>query len=71
MIRLAATTSPVDLAWAAFDEAAIRFHRAYAIAPLFDAPEDRTRRQGEAVEVLRLWEEWRELFLGDEPGDVA
>jgi len=74
MIRLAATTAPVDLAWTAFDDAAIRLNRMYATAPLskqFDDSENRKRRQDAAINVLRLWEEWRELFLGDEPGDAA
>ncbi len=72
MIRLAATTAPVDLAWAAFDAAALRLNLVYRTVDLrTDTPTDRAKRMALAIETTRLWNEWRELFLGDEPGDVA
>ncbi|KQO13256.1 hypothetical protein [Sphingomonas sp. Leaf242] len=72
MIRLATTTSPVDLAWAAFDAAALRFHYMYRHIDLTtDTPADSAARQRLAGETARLWDEWRKLFLGDDPGDAA
>ena len=66
MIRLAAATSPVDLAWAAFDAAALRFHYMYRHVDLTtDTPADSAVRQRLAGETARLWNEWRELFLSD------
>ena len=69
MIHLAATTSPVDLAWAAFDAAALRFQYMYRDIDLTtDTPADSAVRQRLAGETARLWDEWRTLFLGDETG---
>ncbi|MGA1800216.1 hypothetical protein VH567_15705 [Sphingomonas sp. 4RDLI-65] len=72
MIRLAATTPPVDLAWAAFDAAALRFQHMYRHIDLAtDTPADSAVRQRLAGETARLWDEWRKLFLGDDPGSAA
>ena len=72
MIRLAATTAPVDLAWAAFDAAALRLNHIYRTVDLLtDTPADRTQRMTLAMEAAQLWNEWRDMFLSDEPGDAA
>ena len=74
MIRLASSQTPVEAAWAAFDAAAIRFHRMYAKADnLHDTDGDRATRMAAAQEVARLWEEWRALYLteGAEPRPAA
>lgn len=72
MIRLAADNSPVEVAWAAFDAAAIRFHRMYATRdPMHDSAEHRAERMALAQDVAKLWDEWRALFLGDEPRPAA
>ena len=69
MMHVVVSNSPVEAAWAAFDAAAIGFHRMYGVAdPLFDSAADRARRMYAAEEVVRLWDEWRTLFLG-ESGD--
>lgn len=72
MIRLAARNTPVDAAWAAFDEAAIGLSRLYRMADATTetaaAREDRMKR---CAEVVRLWDAWRALFLSDEPEDAA
>jgi hypothetical protein len=66
MIRLAAATSPVDLAWAAFDAKALRLNHIYRTVDLLtDAPADRAQRMKLAIETAQLWDEWRKLFLGD------
>lgn len=67
-LTLAASNSPVEAAWAAFDTAAIRLHRLYGRDDFtLDTPEQRERRQRAAQEVVRLWDEWQKLFLGDQP----
>jgi len=72
MIRLAAATSSVDLAWAAFDAAALRLNYLYRLVDLTtDTPADRAQRMKLAGETARLWDEWRKLFLGEESGDAA
>jgi hypothetical protein len=72
MIRLAAATSPVDLAWAAFDAAALRLNHLYRLVDLTtDTPADRAQRMKLAGETARLWDEWRKLFLSDGPEDAA
>lgn len=73
MIHVVASNSPVEVAWAAFDTAAIRFHRMYAQADATqDTDTDRARRMAAAQDVARLWDEWRKLFLGDdEPRPAA
>lgn len=73
-IQLAASNSPVDVAWLAFDRAALRMHRLYANASSVpDTPEERERRMQAGQEVVRLWDEWRTLYLrdGDEPRPAA
>jgi hypothetical protein len=72
MIRLAAATPAVDLAWAAFDSAALRLNHLYRICDLTtDTPADRADRMKLAAETAHLWDEWRNLFLSDVPGDAA
>ncbi|QQV76506.1 hypothetical protein H5J25_13735 [Sphingomonas aliaeris] len=67
MIRLAADNTPVEAAWAAFDHAAIVFNRLYRDDNLItDSAEARGRRMKQAEEVLRLWNAWRALYLGDD-----
>jgi hypothetical protein len=68
MIQVVASNAPVDVAWAAFDRAAIRFHRMYSrLDPRFpDDDADRAERMKAAQEVATLWDEWRKLFLGDD-----
>lgn len=70
MVHLASSTSPVDLAWSAFDTAAIRLHRMYSRSDA-DAPEQRAARLELAQEVSKLWDEWRALFTADEPRPAA
>jgi hypothetical protein len=73
MIHVVASNDPVDVAWAAFDRAAIRFHRMYARADIMhDGEADRAERMKAAQEVATLWDEWRKLFIGDdEPRPAA
>lgn len=72
MIRLAAATSPVDLAWAAFDAKALRLNHIYRTVDLLtDTPADRAQRMKLAIETAQLWDEWRKLFLGNDSGDAA
>ncbi len=72
MIRLAAVTSSVDLAWAAFDAKALLLNHIYRTVDLrTDTPADRAQRMKLASETARLWDEWRKLFLGDETGGAA
>lgn len=73
-IRVIASNDPVDAAFAAFDAAAIRFHRMYGKAQIDDSPEERAERMRAGQEVVRLWDEWRELFLsvgGEDPRPAA
>lgn len=67
MIRLAAENSPVEAAWAAFDTAAIAFYRMYGAVAYNrdDAPEMRAARMKAAQDVVRLWDEWRVLFVAE------
>lgn len=68
MIQLAASNSPVDAAWAAFDTAALRLHAMYQDgSPTWDSPAESAARRELAEEVVRLWDEWRTLFVGSEP----
>ncbi len=67
MIRVVASNSPIDAAWAAFDAAAIELNRMYRFPRASEANERRVKAQ----EVLRLWDAWRALFLGDEPRPAA
>jgi len=72
MIRLAAATPPVDLAWSAFDAAALRLNLVYRTVDLrTDTPADRAQRMTLAIETARLWDEWRKLFLGEETEGAA
>lgn len=79
MIQLASSNSPVEVAWAAFDAAALALHCEYAACGAFGSgvravdPDARNRRMLAAQEVVRLWDEWRTLFLASEPfpGDAA
>lgn len=75
MIRVVASNSPAEVAWEAFDAAAIRFHMLYCAAAdsdLDDHPEARAARFKAAQEVSRLWDEFNKLFLGDdEPRPAA
>lgn len=72
-IRLEVSNDPVSVAWAAFDAAAIRLQRYYARAAIDDTPALRAERMAAAQETIRLWKEWRELFLtcDDEPRPAA
>ena len=69
----AAGTLELQKIGAAFDAAAIRFHRMYSRADaLHDGDADRAARMKAAEDVARLWDEWRKLFLGDdEPRPAA
>jgi hypothetical protein len=72
MIHLAATTSPIDLAWAAFDVSMLRLHDLYGtVDQRSDTPADRAHRMALAIETNRLWDDWRKLFLGNEAGEAA
>ncbi|APZ98047.1 hypothetical protein BWQ93_05805 [Sphingopyxis sp. QXT-31] len=69
MIHVAASNSPAEVAWAAFDAAAIRLNRMYAeCAPDWDTPEERAARLSLSLEVVRLWNEFRALLVGDDTG---
>lgn len=68
MLTLAATSTPDEVAWAAFDAAAMTFQRMYQLAdPMTDTEAERARRRAASLEVARLWDEWRTLFLADAP----
>ena len=72
MIRVVASNYPVEVGWAAFHAAAIRFHRIYANADrLHDTDADRARWIKVAQEVARLWDEWCKLFAAAEPRPAA
>ncbi|ALJ15336.1 hypothetical protein [Sphingopyxis macrogoltabida] len=72
MIRLVSESSPVEIAWANFDAAAIRLQLKYQERPLLDTPEKVADRMAAAQEAARLWDEWRALFLApSDPGDAA
>ena len=74
MIQLAVENSRVAVAWAAFDNAAMAFHAMYGVAADMDeedTPEDRLRRMEAAQRVVRLWDEWRTLFLATGPETTA
>jgi len=73
MIQLAATSSPVEVAWAAFDAAAIRLNAIYADASTdWDSPAEHRERFELAMETVRLWKAFSDLFLADEtPGSAA
>ena len=73
MIRLAIENTPASVAWAAFDAAAIRYHRGYAaVGESTDTEEARARRMKDAEELVRLWDEWRALFDAEnEPKPAA
>lgn len=67
MIQLAASNSPVDAAWAAYDAAAIRLHVMHqraAKAP--DTMAGLAERRRLAIEVARLWKEFETLFNADD-----
>jgi len=72
MMHLAFEQSPVDAAWAAFDAAAIRLNRMYAeCSPDWDTPEETTARRELSIEVVRLWNEFRTLLVGQDPRPAA
>ena len=75
MIRLAVENSPTDVAWRAFDKAALALHQRYAADACRSSgmsPPERTARMRAAQEVVRLWDEWRALFLAaDTMGGAA
>lgn len=73
MIRLAASNSPVEAAWAAFDDAAIELHRLYRAAErLPETAAARAYRMERSIRVVKLWDAWRALFLGaTEPGKAG
>jgi TorA maturation chaperone TorD len=65
MIRLVAERGPVDIAWDAFDAAAIMLNRMYAeVDPKSDTADERAARCEAAQQVAHLWQEWQALFLG-------
>ncbi len=66
MIRVVASNDPVDIAWTAFDAAALKLHRMYS-NPASGASSS-AERMAKAQEVVRLWDEWRKLFLDGEDG---
>ena len=67
MIHIAASNSPVEIAWAAFDAAAIRLNELYARADgVPDTPAERKARYDLSLEVVRLWNEFRILLVGDD-----
>lgn len=66
MIRVAASNSPVEVAWAAYDAAELRRLRLYQqLDVAADTPLARHARMKAAEESARLHEEWRKLFLSD------
>ena len=72
MTVLTSNNSPIDMAWSAFDAAAIELHRMYpGVDPAKDTSAERARRMERAEDVLRLWNAWRALFLGDETRPAA
>jgi len=74
MIRVVASNDPVDVAWAAFDAAAISFHSLYSAAADMDRDDTEVARRARfeaAQDVVRLWDEFLRLSVGDEPRPVA
>lgn len=72
MIHLIHETSPVEVAWAAFDRSMIRLHTFYhRVGQFEDTPSDRANRMKLAQETMRLWEEWRDLFFAENTSDSA
>lgn len=71
-VKLVAENSPVEIAWANFDAAAIRLNLKYQERPLLDTPEKVADRMAAAQDAARLWDEWRALFLASpNPEDAA
>ncbi len=69
MMRLAVENTPAEVAWAAYDAAAIALHALYAAAADMDREDtsaERAARMKAGQEVVRLWDEWRALFLGEQ-----
>lgn len=68
MIRVVASNSPVEAAWAAFDAAALSFHALYGAAAdseREDTAQTRAIRMKAAQEVVGLWDDFRNLYLAD------
>lgn len=62
-----------QVAWAAFDAAALELQAMYARAEA--QPEAvaaaAAERHAKAAEVMRLWEAWRDLFARNDPRPIA
>lgn len=65
MIRLASQSSLEQVAWAAFDEAALRLKEEYDTVRIPDTLEARTRRFEMSMEVVRRWDAWRTMFVSE------
>ncbi len=69
MLTCVASNTPAEAAWAAYDAAAIALHSLYAAAAEMDredSPAERVARMRAGQEVVRLWDEWRALFLSEQ-----
>lgn len=67
-MHLAASNSPVTVAWAAYDAAELKRHGLYVQhAALADTPAARDDRLRACEEAASLWARWRDLYLGGEP----
>lgn len=66
-IRLAASNSPVEAAWAAYDAAALELWHMYDQAKCGDeeAAAGRSDRMAKAQDVARLWRAFIDLFEAD------
>lgn len=68
MLKLAASNSPVSVAWSAYDAAMLQLQSMYVEpAQAGDTPALRAQRVRKAEQVASLWENWRDLFLTDAP----
>jgi hypothetical protein len=64
-LRLASETNPLVVAWNAYDAAALRLAEMYRNASKSSSPE----RMLQALEVNRLWEQFRKLMADCTPED--
>ena len=66
-LRLAAQSDPVEIAWHAFDGAALALHAMYRAADESEADPANSahHRMRKAHEVANLWDAWRALYLSE------
>ena len=68
-MQVVSENSKLDAAWSAFDIARIRLEALYHDATLAPEPHAlRIQRCEAAIEVARLWNKWRDIFLSNDRG---